>query len=215
MSLSKKDYNMCLYNSLAPKAGDSPKNIKDNIAEGERKRIGKLGDTNDLNNFIQIYPFDVIVISRGSDNKPDFSKILDFHKTTGQAKDTIVIMYSKKHFSPVNMISDTMMEVLAIMANDFHNQRLRTHFPDNASAFHMAGFETWDVTTQAMENSMGNYYDNYESEVEQAMENSMKIQSKPKEDTSLDLVFAASLFVREQFIQNQFWDDVALAQSLQ
>ena len=119
MSLSKKDYNMCLYNSLAPKAGDSPKNIKENIAEGERKRIGKLGDTNDLNNFIQIYPFDVIVISRGSDNKPDFSKILDFHKTTGQAKDTIVIMYSKKHFSPVNMISDTMMKVLVIMAKDF------------------------------------------------------------------------------------------------
>ena len=125
MSLSEKDYNMCLYNSLAPKAGDSAKNIKENIAEGERKKIGKLGDTNDLNNFIQIYPFDVIVISRGSDNKPDFSKILDFHKTTGQAKDTIVIMYSKKHFSPVNMISDTMMEVLAIMAKDFHNQQLR------------------------------------------------------------------------------------------
>lgn len=187
MSLSEKDYNMCLYNSLAPKAGDSPKNIKENIAEGERKKIGKLGDTNDLNNFIQIYPFDVIVISRGSDNKPDFSKILDFHKTTGQAKDTIVIMYSKKHFSPVNMISDTMMEVLAIMTNDFHNQQLRTHFPDNA----------------------------YELEMEQAMENSMKIQSKPKEDTSLDSVLAASLFEHEQFIQNQFWDDVALAQSLQ
>ncbi|SVA88714.1 uncharacterized protein METZ01_LOCUS141568 [marine metagenome] len=206
MSLSKKDYNMCLYNSLAPKAGDSPKNIKENIAEGERKKIGKLGDTNDLNNFIQIYPFDVIVISRGSDNKPDFSKILDFHKTTGQAKDTIVIMYSKKHFSPVNMISDTMMEVLAIMAKDFHNQQLRTHFPDNAYELEME---------QAMENSMGNYYDNYESEMEQAMENSMKIQSKPKEDTSLDSVLATSLFEHEQFIQNQFWDDVALAQSLQ
>tara|TARA_B100000929_G_scaffold290702_1_gene285455 strand:+ start:1918 stop:2538 length:621 start_codon:yes stop_codon:yes gene_type:complete len=206
MSLSEKDYNMCLYNSLAPKAGDSPKNIKENIAEGERKKIGKLGDTNDLNNFIQIYPFDVIVISRGSDNKPDFSKILDFHKTTGQAKDTIVIMYSKKHFSPVNMISDTMMEVLAIMTNDFHNQQLRTHFPDNAYELEME---------QAMENSMGNYYDNYESEMEQAMENSMKIQSKPKEDTSLDSVLATSLFEHEQFIQNQFWDDVALAQSLQ
>ncbi len=206
MSLSKKDYNMCLYNSLAPKAGDSPKNIKENIAEGERKKIGKLGDTNDLNNFIQIYPFDVIVISRGSDNKPDFSKILDFHKTTGQAKDTIVIMYSKKHFSPVNMISDTMMEVLAIMTNDFHNQQLRTHFTDNA---YESGME------QAMKNSMGNYYDNYESEMEQAMENSMKIQSKPKEDTSLDSVLATSLFEHEQFIQNQFWDDVALAQSLQ
>ena len=206
MSLSKKDYNMCLYNSLAPKAGDSPKNIKENIAEGERKKIGKLGDTNDLNNFIQIYPFDVIVISRGSDNKPDFSKILDFHKTTGQAKDTIVIMYSKKHFLSVNMISDTMMEVLAIMANDFHNQRLRTHFPDNAYESEME---------QAMENSMGNYYDNYESGMEQAIENSMKIQSKPKEDTSLDLVLAASLFEHEQFTQNQFWDDVALAQSLQ
>jgi len=206
MSLSKKDYNMCLYNSLAPKAGDSPKNIKENIAEGERKKIGKLGDTNDLNNFIQIYPFDVIVISRGSDNKPDFSKILDFHKTTGQAKDTIIIMYSKKHFSPVNMISDTMMEVLAIMANDFHNQQLRTYFTDNA---YESGME------QAMKNSMGNYYDDYESKMEQAMENSMKIQSKPKEDTSLDLVLAASLFEHEQFIQNQFWDDVALAQSLQ
>ena len=206
MSLSKKDYNMCLYNSLAQKAGDSPKNIKENIAEGERKKIGKLGDTNDLNNFIQIYPFDVIVISRGSDNKPDFSKILDFHKTTGQAKDTIVIMYSKKHFLSVNMISDTMMEVLAIMANDFHNQRLRTHFPDNAYESEME---------QAMENSMGNYYDNYESGMEQAIENSMKIQSKPKEDTSLDLVLAASLFEHEQFTQNQFWDDVALAQSLQ
>lgn len=210
MSLSKKDYNMCLYNSLAPKAGDSPKNIKENIAEGERKKIGKLGDTNDLNNFIQIYPFDVIVISRGSDNKPDFSKILDFHKTTGQAKDTIVIMYSKKHFSPVNMISDTMMKVLAIMAKDFHNQQLRTHFTDNA---YESGME------QAMKNSMKNYHDDYESkmeqEMEQAMENSMKIQSNLKEDTSLDSVLAASLFEHEQFTQNQFWDDVALAQSLQ
>ena len=206
MSLSKKDYNMCLYNSLAPKAGDSPKNIKENIAEGERKKIGKLGDTNDLNNFIQIYPFDVIVISRGSDNKPDFSKILDFHKTTGQAKDTIVIMYSKKHFSPVNMISDTMMEVLAIMADDFHNQRLRTHFTDNAYESEME---------QAMKNSIGNYHDDYELQMVQAMENSMKIQSKPKEDTSLDAVLAASFFEHEQFTQNQFWDDVALAQSLQ
>ena len=115
-------------------------------------------------------------------------------------------MYSKKHFSPVNMISDTMMEVLAIMAKDFHNQQLRTHFPDNAYELEME---------QAMENSMGNYYDNYESEMEQAMENSMKIQSKPKEDTSLDSVLATSLFEHEQFIQNQFWDDVALAQSLQ
>jgi len=205
MSLSKKDYNMCLYNSLASKAGDSPKNIKKNIAEGGRKRIGKLGDTSDLNNFVQIYPFNVIVILRGSDNKPDFSKICDFHKTTGKAKDTIVIMYSKKHFSPVNMISDTMMEVLAIMANDFHNQRLRTHFTNNS---YESGME------QAMKSSLENYHDDYELQMVQAMENSMKIQSKPKEDTSLDSVLAASLFEREQFTQNQFWDDSALAQSL-
>ncbi len=205
MSLSKKDYNMCLYNSLASKAGDSPKNIKENIAEGGRKRIGKLGDTSDLNNFVQIYPFNVIVISRGNDNKPDFSKICDFHKTTGKAKDTIVIMYSKKHFSPVNMISDTMMEVLAIMANDFHNQRLRTHFTNNS---YESGME------QAMKSSLENYHDDYELQMVQAMENSMKIQSKPKEDTSLDSVLAASLFEHEQFTQNQFWDDSALAQSL-
>jgi hypothetical protein len=204
MSLSKKDYNMCLYNSLASKADDSPKNIKENIAEGGRKRIGKLGDTSDLNNFVQIYPFDVIVISRGSDNKPDFSKICDFHKTTGRAKDTIVIMYSKKHFSPVNFISDSMMEVLTIMAKDFHEQRLRTHFTGNAYESQME---------QAMKNSIGNYHDDYELQMVQAMENSMEIQSKPKEDTSLDAVLAASFVEHEQFTQNRFWDDVALAQS--
>lgn len=204
MSLSKKDYNMCLYNSLASKTDDSPKNIKENIAQGGREKRGKLGDTNDLNNFVQIYPFDVIVISRGSDNKPDFSTILDFHLSTSKEKDTIVIMYSKKHFLPVNFISDDIMDVLVIMAKGFRNKQLQTHFTDNAYELQMA---------QAMENSIGNYHDDYELQMVQAMENSLKIQSKPKEDTSLDAVLAASLFDHEQFTQNQFWDDVTLAQS--
>ena len=204
MSLSKKDYNMCLYNSLASKTDDSPKNIKENIAQGGREKRGKLGDTIDLNNFVQIYPFDVIVISRGSDNKPDFSTILDFYLSTSKEKDTIVIMYSKKHFLPVNFISDDIMDVLVIMAKGFRNKQLQTHFTDNAYELQMA---------QAMENSIGNYHDDYELQMVQAMENSLKIQSKPKEDTSLDAVLAASLFDHEQFTQNQFWDDVTLAQS--
>ena len=131
MSSSRKDYNMCLYNSLASKARDSPQNIKKNIARGQRRKIGKLGDTIDLNNFVKKYPFNVIIIRRGDDNKPNFSQIHDYFKTSGQAKDTIVIMHSKNHFEPVNFISDDIMEVLKFLAEEFENRRLQTRFINN------------------------------------------------------------------------------------
>lgn len=197
---------MCLYNSLASKARDSPQNIKKNIARGQRRKIGKLGDTIDLNNFVEKYPFNVFVIRRGDDNKPDFSQIYDYFKTSGQAKDTIVIMHSKNHFEPVNFIPDDIMEVLKFLAEEFENRRLQTRFINNT-------YES--QIEQAMENSMGGYHDEYELQMIQAMENSLKIEPREKEDTSLDSVFAESLFEHEQYIQNQIWNDAELAQYLQ
>jgi len=197
---------MCLYISLASKARDSPQNIKKNIARGQRRKIGKLGDTIDLNNFVEKYPFNVIIIRRGDDNKPDFSQIYDYFKTSGQAKDTIVIMHSKNHFEPVNFISDDIMEVLKFLAEEFENRRLQTRFINNTYESQME---------QATKNSMGGYHDEYELQMIQAMENSLKIEPREKEDTSLDLVFAESLFEHEQYIQNQIWNDAELAQYLQ
>ena len=205
MSSSKKDYNMCLYNSLSSKAGDSPKNIKKNIASEERRKIGKLGDTIDLNNFVEKYPFDVIVIRRRDDNKPDFSQIYDYFKTSGQAKDTIVIMHSKNHFEPVNSIPDDIMEVLKFLVEDFENRRLQTSFINNTYESEME---------QAMKNSLGGYHDEYELEMIQAMENSLKIEPTEKEDTSLDSALALSLFEHEQFIQTTEKEDTSLDSAL-
>jgi hypothetical protein len=205
MSLSKKDYNMCLYNSLASKADDSPKNIKENIAQGGREKRGKLGDTIDLNNFVQIYPFDVIVISRGSDNKPDFSTILDFYLSTSKEKDTIVIMYSKKHFLPVNFISDDIMDVLVIMAKGFRNKQLRTHFTDNT-------YES--QITQAMENSMNYHFiqDNFQSELDQVLNESFQEQDNNLQ-SQLNEVLAQSLQEQFEREQNQIWQDNAYART--
>jgi hypothetical protein len=193
---------MCFYISLAdsPKVLDSPDEIKRKIAQGERRRRGVLGSTDDLPNFGKEYECSVIIFDK-------YDNIIYFHKTLGKEKDFIFIKHSTKplHFSSMNSISHDKKERFKIMAKDFHDRQLQTHFPDNAYESQLE---------QAIKNSMGNYHDDYELQMVQAMEQSMKIQSKPKEDTSLDAALAESYFEHEQFIQNQFWDDIKLAESL-
>jgi hypothetical protein len=102
----------------------------------------------------------------------------------------------------MNSISHDEKERFKIMAKDFHDRQLQTHFTDNAYESQLE---------QAIKNSIGNYHDDYELQMVQAMENSMKIQSKPKEDTSTDAVLAQSLQEQFEREQKQIWQDNAYA----
>ena len=186
MSLTKKDNNMCFYISLAnsSKVFDSPDEIKRKIAQGKRRERGVLGSTDDLPNFGREYECSVIIFDK-------YGNIIYFYKTPGKEKDFLFIKHTTEplHFSSMNSISHDEKERFKIMAKDFHYRQLQIHFTDNAYELQMV---------QAMENSFGNYH---ELQMVQAMENSMKIQSKPKEDTSTDAVLAQSL--QEQFEREQ------------
>jgi hypothetical protein len=199
MSLSKKDNNMCFYISLAnsPKVFDSPDEIKRKIAQGKRRERGVLGSTDDLPNFGREYECSVIIFDK-------YGNIIYFYKTPGKEKDFLFIKHSTEplHFSSMNSISHDEKERFKIMAKDFHDRQLQTHFTDNAYESQLE---------QAIKNSIGNYHDDYELQMVQAMENSMKIQSKPKEDTSTDAVLAQSLQEQFEREQKQIWQDNAYA----